>query len=85
MERTCKKYDVDGDGVFSILEVERIVEDMQSAKKEATNMFRVAIAAIFTSLIMCGVLMGLMFAANEVRKESHATKSPPSAMKKLRR
>jgi len=78
LERTCKKYDVDGDGVFSILEVERIVEDMQSAKKEATNMFRVAIAAIFSSLIMCGVLMGLMFAANEVSKESHATKSPPS-------
>ena len=66
-----KKYDSNGDGVFSIQEVREIVRDMDNAKKEAKNMGRLAAAVAIVGLVLCGALLGLMFAANEASKEGH--------------
>jgi len=71
LERICMKYDTNNDGNFSMLEVEAIVKDMQTAQKEAKNMGRLALAVAIVGLLFCGALLGLMFAANEASKESH--------------
>jgi hypothetical protein len=71
LEEICQKYDTNGDGSFSIVEVKAIVEDMQTAKTRAKNMGRLAAAIALISIVLCGVLLGLMFAANEASKESH--------------
>jgi hypothetical protein len=71
LEQTIKKYDTDKNGTFSIAEVKAIVQDMETAKKSAKNMGRLAGAILIVSLCLMGVLLGLMFAANEASKESH--------------
>jgi len=71
VEKACKKYDTNGDGVFSLLEVEAVVRDMKAAENEAKNMGRLATVVMIVGLLVCGALLGLMFAANEASKESH--------------
>ena len=71
VEEMMKKYDTDGDGTFSIQEVKEIVRDMETAKKSAKNMGRLAAAVAIVGICLCGALLGLMFAANEASKEGH--------------
>jgi len=78
LERVCMKYDTNADGTFSMLEVKAIVQDMQTAKKQAKNMGRLAAGIAIVSLLICGALFGLMFAANEGSKESHVKGSQPA-------
>ena len=47
-----------------MLEVQAIVKDLEIAKKEARNMGRLAMCIAFISFLVCGALLGLMFAAN---------------------
>ena len=65
------KYDTDGNGTFSAMEVREIVRDMSRAKKEARNMGRLAAAVATAGILLAAALLGLMFAANEASKEQH--------------
>merc|ERR1719454_2380800 len=65
VDQHMKKYDVDGDGVFSPDEVRNIVRDMEEAEQQAKNMGRLAAVVFVTALCLCGALLGLMFAAKE--------------------
>ena len=65
------KYDTDGNGTFSAMEVREIVRDMSRAKKEARNMGRLAAAVAIAGILLAAALLGLMFAANEASKEQH--------------
>lgn len=71
LDQHMRKYDVDGDGVFSPDEVRNIVRDMEEAEQQAKNMGRLAAVVFVTALCLCGALLGLMFAANEASKEGH--------------
>jgi hypothetical protein len=71
IEKICQKYDTNGDGEFSIREVRAIVEDVQEAKKQASQLQKIASGLFVVMIIVCGLLLGLMFAANEASKESH--------------
>jgi len=71
LEKICQKYDTNRDGSFSMAEVERIVEDMQAAEKKAANIGKLAALIALVFLVVCGALLGLVFAANEASKESH--------------
>ena len=53
-----KKYDIDGDGVFSPDEVRNIVRDMEEAEQTAKNMGRLAAVVFVTALCLCGALLG---------------------------
>jgi hypothetical protein len=44
---------------------------MKAAEMEAKNMGRLATVVMIVGLLVCGALLGLMFAANEASKESH--------------
>lgn len=74
LDEHMKKYDADGDGIFSPEEVRNIVRDMESAEKEAKNMGRIALGVGLGSLVLCLALIGLMVAANEASKENHIEK-----------
>lgn len=63
------------DGAFSIKEIERIVEDMQEAKKQTRNMTRVACGLFVVLVIVAGAMFGLIFLANEVSKENKTERS----------
>lgn len=71
LEKIIKNYDVNRDGTFSISEVKAIVQDMDAAKKNARNMGRLAGVVVLIVMLLCGALLGLMFAANEASKEEH--------------
>jgi len=71
LELAMKKYDTNGDGNFDVFEVREIVRDFTEAKKDAKNMGRLAGAIAVVGLVLCGALLGLMFAANEASKEGH--------------
>jgi hypothetical protein len=49
-----------------MLEVEAFVHDMEEAKKTTRNMGRLALGIFLVELLLCGVLVALMVAANEV-------------------
>jgi hypothetical protein len=42
LEKTCAKYDVNGDGNFSIREVEMIVQDLNAEKRHSRQFARMA-------------------------------------------
>jgi hypothetical protein len=71
LEKVCKSYDVSGDGTFSIMEVQKIVQDMQTAEKTAKSYKHLAFGAIFGLVLFAGLFVGLTMAANEASKESH--------------
>jgi hypothetical protein len=71
LDEHMKKYDTDGDGVFSPDEVRNIVRDMEIAQKSAKSMGRIAAVVGAGGFVMCLALIGLMVAANEASKESH--------------
>jgi hypothetical protein len=60
------KYDTNRDGTFSLGEVEEIVRDVQTAQKEARNYRCVATGVSIIALLLLGVLLGLMYAANGI-------------------
>ena len=80
LEKACAKYDTNGDGTFSILEVQAVVRDMEQAKKDARNMGRLAAGVLVVAICLCGVLVALMIGANEVRTPALAK---PSATKEV--
>jgi hypothetical protein len=73
LRKVCTKYDVNGDGNFSIKEVTKIVHDMLVAQNHARSVKKLAFSAILALAVVCFALIGLTFAANEMSKESHAT------------
>jgi hypothetical protein len=75
LEKLSQKYDKNGDGKFTLVEVQAIIRDMTEAKKEAKNASRLAAIVTFVALLACGVLLGLVLAANEASKESHVSGS----------
>ena len=75
VEALCRKYDRNGDGTFSVTEVKNIVRDVQEAQKTARNLTRLLIVVLALAIGACAALLGLMFAANEVSKENHTSKS----------
>ena len=72
--RLCQviaKYDVNGDGKFSIPEVRAIVEDVQEEKARSKSLTRALVAVSVAALVFCLVMVGLMLQTNEMSKENH--------------
>ena len=64
IERIMKKYDENGDGVFDLHEVRNIVKDVQAAKQETKKTKQMMAGVLAVAMLLCGALLGLMFAAN---------------------
>ena len=71
LEIIMKRYDTNGDGVFDLHEVREIVRDAVHHEAHHKHYKRVALAMLIGALCVCGVMLGLMMAANEASKESH--------------
>ena len=67
LEQICMKYDTDRNGIFSILEVEKIVEDMIAAKKQARNMSRLACGLFILLILMGGAMIGGFWNWNQTK------------------
>jgi len=70
-ERVMMKYDVDVNGSFSIPEVKAIIVDLEHQKQKSKNLARALVGVVAVFVFFCGVLLCLVFAANEASKESH--------------
>jgi len=70
-EEVMMKYDKDKSGKFSIAEVKAIVQDLEQKKSQVKNLKMVLVGAIFAAIVVCSVMFGLMFSANEAAKENH--------------
>lgn len=73
VEKTLKRYDVDGTGTFSIAEVKAVIGDLEQSKKHASQLGKLASALAFGLILLCGVMFAVVFAGNEATKENHTT------------
>lgn len=70
-ERAMMKYDVDGNGNFTISEVKAIISDLAYQKQKSKNLLRALVGVVAMFVFFSGILLCLVFAANEASKESH--------------
>ena len=73
LDKLLMKYDVDCSGDFTITEVKAIVRDLDNQKQMNKQLMKIIIGGGMVFVAMCGLLVALMLAANEVSKESHVT------------
>jgi len=67
----AKKYDLNGDGKFSLSEVQKMAEELQCAKQDASRLTIFAGGVLFAMILLSVSVFGLSFAAVESAKESH--------------
>lgn len=74
-EAVMMKYDVDGDGQFSIAEVKAIINDLDNLHRHARGLRKVIIVGTLIFVLVMIVQGVMMYGVNEASKESHVGKS----------
>jgi CRP-like cAMP-binding protein len=69
VQRMLKEYDTDGDGQFSVDEVETIISTLLQTKKRAKSMKYVAMAAFVALLAVCASMFAMAVLGAEVAKD----------------
>ncbi|KAK3283550.1 hypothetical protein CYMTET_8757 [Cymbomonas tetramitiformis] len=69
LARTLSSFDVDGDGTISIVELIKVGERRVTNEKKIANLKKLVIFISLASIAFCGVMLGLMIAANEASKD----------------
>eukprot|EP01052_Picozoa_sp_SAG31_P010505 SAG31_NODE_577_length_13952_cov_2.717121_2_plen_1076_part_00 len=75
VQRMLKEYDTDGDGQFSVDEVEAIVSSLLHTKKEAKNMRYLLLAAFVAILALCASMFSMSVLGNEFAKDFRPNES----------
>lgn len=78
---TLKSMDKDGDGTITLRELVNIGQSKLQDEKKIKNLKRVVVLVVFAALAFCGVMLGLMVAANEASKETETSSSGVSYVK----
>jgi hypothetical protein len=73
IEQVCRKYDSNGDGNFSILEVKNIVADLRDQEKQTKSLKKMLFVVTASAIAFCAIMLGLMFTANEASKDVRPT------------
>eukprot|EP00238_Polyblepharides_amylifera_P014121 CAMPEP_0196579240 /NCGR_PEP_ID=MMETSP1081-20130531/19696_1 /TAXON_ID=36882 /ORGANISM="Pyramimonas amylifera, Strain CCMP720" /LENGTH=220 /DNA_ID=CAMNT_0041898757 /DNA_START=171 /DNA_END=830 /DNA_ORIENTATION=+ len=66
---TLKLMDTDGDGTITLRELVKIGQGKMEDENKISNLRKMIIAVVLIAIIFCGVMLGLMVAANEASKE----------------
>lgn len=67
---TLKAMDKDGDGTITLRELVNIGQSKIQDQKKIRNLKKMVVAVIFAAVAFCGIMLGLMVAANEASKDS---------------
>ena len=74
VEQLCRKYDLNGDGRFTVQEVKSIVRDVRAAHSTVAQLKKALAVVVLGAVVACAVLVALMLSANELSKENHTGK-----------
>eukprot|EP01043_Picozoa_sp_COSAG02_P071181 COSAG02_NODE_12904_length_1474_cov_1.425455_1_plen_178_part_10 len=69
VEELLNDFDVDGDGQFSVSEVEAIVSSLILQKRRVKDMQYFAVAAFVSLLVVCFAMLGVNMLGNELSKD----------------
>lgn len=70
IEKLCRRYDVDGDGKFSVPEVKAVMLDLQAARVKNQNLKRKFLVLSVLATAFFAAVLGLVIGANEYTKDT---------------
>jgi len=70
LQPALAKFDVDGDGTINPSELGVAAQMYEDSLKKQKQLKKIIVAVVFFSMAICGLLLGLMMAANEASKDS---------------
>ena len=80
LEQRLRKYDLDGDGTYSVAEVKAIISDLQKADDSKNKWKQAAFAAILLGVAFFAAMVGVSVWGAELAKEQHVSDATMSSL-----